>query len=96
MVPLRLINAPAVYAAGPAKASFAYWHTRLTADIVASLAPGQREALRVKPDGRVMNGNTRVRVFLDRGLMSMRYHGRTCHERDNCHDASLAGMVRPT
>jgi hypothetical protein len=68
MPPLRLIHADSVYDGGPAKAALDYWRTRPTADILDSLRPGRREALRVKPDGRVMNGNTRVKVLLDRGV----------------------------
>src|SRR5437763_1681903 len=29
---------------------------------------GSREALRVKPDGRIMNGNTRIKVLEERGF----------------------------
>ena len=68
MPPLRLIHGDAVYAAGPAKRSLDYWRTRPTDVILDSMRPGQREALRVKPDGRVMNGNTRVKVLRERGV----------------------------
>jgi hypothetical protein len=36
--------------------------------IIRSLAPGNREALRVKTDGRIMNGNTRIKVLEERGF----------------------------
>lgn len=39
-----------------------------TKELVASLAPGRPDALRVKPDGTVMNGNHRVAVLLERGV----------------------------
>jgi hypothetical protein len=68
MPPLQLIHSDAVYAVGPAKASLDYWRGRPTGEILDSLAPGRREALRVKPDGRVMNGNTRVKVLAERGV----------------------------
>ena len=68
MPPLQLIHGDAVYAAGPAKRSLDYWRTRSAADILDTLLPGRREALRVKPDGRVMNGNTRVKVLLEWGV----------------------------
>jgi hypothetical protein len=37
-----------------------------TDDIVRSLAPGSPEPLTVKPDGRVFDGNTRVKVLEER------------------------------
>jgi hypothetical protein len=45
-----------------------YWRRQLTADIVNSLRPGQPEALKVKSDGRIMNGNTRIKVLEERGF----------------------------
>lgn len=65
--PLQRIHPDATYQAGPAKLALEYWRRQPTDDIVRSLAPGSREALRVKPDGRVMSGNTRVRVLEERG-----------------------------
>ncbi|TDC74279.1 RHS repeat-associated core domain-containing protein [Streptomyces hainanensis] len=44
-----------------------HWRNQPTAAIVESLRPGAREALRVWPDGRVANGNTRVSELLSRG-----------------------------
>ena len=32
-----------------------------------SLAPGERESLKVKTDGTVMDGNTRAKVLEERG-----------------------------
>ncbi|MBX9622732.1 MAG: hypothetical protein K2X82_02865 [Gemmataceae bacterium] len=66
--PLRPIHTDAVYQSGPGKLSLTYWRSRSTADILASLLPGRAEALRVKPDGRVMNGNTRLKVLAERGV----------------------------
>jgi hypothetical protein len=66
--PLRLIHTDAVYQAGPAKLSLAHWRSRPTAEILDSLLPGRTEALRVKPDGRVMNGNTRLKVLTEPGI----------------------------
>jgi hypothetical protein len=45
-----------------------HWRKQSTDDIIRSLAPGGREALRVKPDGRIMNGNTRIKVLEERGF----------------------------
>ena len=33
-----------------------------------SLKPGGPEALKVKPDGRILNGNTRIKVLEERGF----------------------------
>jgi hypothetical protein len=65
--PLQRIHPDATYQSGPAKVALDYWRQQTTDDVVRSLAPGEREALRVKPDGRIMNGNTRVRVLEERG-----------------------------
>jgi hypothetical protein len=65
---LRLIHADATYQTGPARLSLGYWRSRPTDAILDSLLPGRPEALRVKPDGRVMNGNTRLKVLLKRGV----------------------------
>ena len=45
-----------------------YWRQQSTADIVQSLQRGNVEALQVKPDGRIMNGNTRIKVLEERGV----------------------------
>nr|WP_168510869.1 polymorphic toxin-type HINT domain-containing protein [Streptomyces sp. S1D4-11]QIY98055.1 hypothetical protein HEP87_33905 [Streptomyces sp. S1D4-11] len=49
------------------KTSIDHWSKQSTDDIVASLRPGQHEALIVRDDGLVMNGNTRVYVLRSRG-----------------------------
>jgi hypothetical protein len=54
--------------AGAARFSLAYWRQRETMEIVASLQPGQNEALQVKPDGRIFNGNVRIKVLAERGF----------------------------
>jgi hypothetical protein len=38
-----------------------------TDDIVKSLAPKSSEPLTVKPDGRILDGNTRIKVLQERG-----------------------------
>ncbi|MCA1592312.1 MAG: aldehyde dehydrogenase family protein [Acidobacteria bacterium] len=45
----------------------AYWRQSKTEDIVESLRPGKSEALKVKSDGAVLNGNVRVKVLEERG-----------------------------
>jgi hypothetical protein len=44
------------------KASLNYWDKKNTSQIIDSLRPGQVEALRVYPDGRIANGNTRIKI----------------------------------
>ena len=50
------------------KASLEFWHKKSTQEIVDSLKPGNPEALRVKPDGTIMNGNTRIHILRERGF----------------------------
>ena len=67
--PLRRIH-ERVYERDPnARKSLEYHRTRSTEDIVESLrkVPGNREYLIVKPDGRVVQGNTRIKVLEERG-----------------------------
>lgn len=65
---LRRIHPDATYQSGTAKLALEYWRRQPTDAIVRSLTPGGREALRVKPDGRIMNGNTRIKVLEERGF----------------------------
>jgi hypothetical protein len=66
--PLRRIHPGGVYQSGPAKLALEYWRRQSTQAILRSLLPGGIEALRVQPDGRVMNGNTRIKVLEERGI----------------------------
>jgi len=67
--PLRRIHSDALYEqSSRARASLEYHRNRTTEEIVKSLLPGSGpEALRVKPDGRVYQGNTRIKVLQERG-----------------------------
>lgn len=66
---LRRIHPDATYELdAEAKASLAYWRTRPTDEIVESLLPGGEDPLVTKPDGRMMNGNTRTKVLEERGF----------------------------
>ena len=49
------------------RSSTDYWRGRSTGEITQSLRPGQAEALRVKGDGTIMNGNTRIQILRERG-----------------------------
>jgi hypothetical protein len=66
--PLQRIHPDATYQFGTARLALDYWRQQPTDAVVRSLAPGGREALRVKADGRGMNGNTRVKVLEERGF----------------------------
>ena len=50
------------------KTSLEYWRKKSTNEIIESLKPGKTEALRVKPNGTIMNGNTRIKVLQERGV----------------------------
>jgi hypothetical protein len=39
-----------------------------TDDIIESLKPGSNEPLRVKSDGTIVDGNTRIKVLEERGV----------------------------
>jgi hypothetical protein len=48
--------------------SLSYWRGKPTNEIIESLMPGKSQPLRVKPDGTVMDGNTRLKVLEERGI----------------------------
>ena len=65
--PLRRIH-DAIYEQDPdARRSLEYHRSRTTEEIVESLRLDAKEPLRVKPDGRVFQGNTRIKVLEERG-----------------------------
>ena len=68
--PLRRIHADHIWQSGANRTSLEYWRKQSTNTIVTSLQPepGNHEALKVKPDGRIMNGNTRIKVLEERGF----------------------------
>jgi hypothetical protein len=66
--PLRRIHSDQTLEAGANRVALEYWRKQPTADIVNSLQPGQPEALTVTSDGRIMNGNTRIKVLEERGF----------------------------
>jgi hypothetical protein len=41
---------------------------KTNAELIDSLRPGSSEALRVRPDGTIMNGNHRIKLLRDRGV----------------------------
>jgi hypothetical protein len=51
------------------QSSFDFWEPKSTEEIIESLREGSEfEPLRVKPDGTVMQGNTRVFILKQRGV----------------------------
>ena len=66
--PLRRIHSDQTLEVGSNRVALEYWRQQPTEDIVESLKPGGPEALKVKPDGRIMNGNTRIKVLEERGF----------------------------
>ena len=68
--PLRLLHPESTYQTDPKAArSWDFWSWQSTEDIIASLHPGQSNTpLLVKPDGTVMDGNTRVQILRGRGI----------------------------
>ena len=66
--PLRRIHSDQTLETASSRIALEYWRQQSTADIVQSLQRGNVEALQVKPDGRIMNGNTRIKVLEERGF----------------------------
>ena len=65
---LRRIHSDHTLEAGSNRVALEYWRKRPPEDIVNCLQPGQPEALKVKSDGRVMNGNMRIKALEERGF----------------------------
>jgi hypothetical protein len=45
-----------------------FWRKKTNQEIIDSLKPGQGESLKVYPDGRIANGNTRIKILRERGV----------------------------
>jgi hypothetical protein len=67
--PLRRIHDVVYEQDADARRSLEYHRTRTTDEIIESLrpSPDNKESLRVKSDGRVFRGNTRIKVLEERG-----------------------------
>lgn len=70
--PLRRLHSDATLNRGFYRISLEYWRGQPTGSIVESLKPRARdpkyqEFLKVKSDGTIMQGNTRVKVLEERG-----------------------------
>jgi len=65
---LKRIHSDKTITSGSNRYSFDYWGKQSTDDIVRSLRPGKKDALKTKSDGRIFDGNTRIKVLQDRGF----------------------------
>jgi RHS repeat-associated protein len=50
------------------KSSKEFWNKKSTDEIINSLKPDQKEPLKAKPDGTIMDGHSRIEVLRDRGV----------------------------
>ena len=66
--PLKRIHSDKTLNTGSNKRNLESQRTRSTRDIIDSLKPGAKEPLTVKPDGRIVDGNTRIKVLEERGV----------------------------
>ena len=66
--PLKRIHPEQTIKSGSARFSYDYWRKQSTEAIVESLKPGKPNSLKVKPDGRIFEGNTRILVLEERGF----------------------------
>ena len=65
--PLRRLHEAVYDQSRTAYNSLEYQRRRSTEEIVESLRPGALQPLIVKPDGTVVQGNTRIKVLEERG-----------------------------
>lgn len=65
---LKRIHSDETIRSGTGRFSLEYWRQRSTEEIVESLRPGKLEALKVKADGRILDGNVYIKVLEERGF----------------------------
>jgi hypothetical protein len=66
--PLRRLHGDRVYdQPGTARSSLLYHRQKTTEEIIESLRRGALSPLRVKSDGTIVQGNTRIKVLEERG-----------------------------
>ncbi len=65
---LRRIHSDETLNSGSNKFNLESLRKQTTEKIVESLKPGQPEALKVKPDGSIFDGNTRIKILQERGF----------------------------
>jgi RHS repeat-associated protein len=67
IIPLSRLHDDATITVGNS-ASYQFWSGKSTEEIVESLRPDAAEPLRVTSGGKIMNGNTRIKVLEERGF----------------------------
>lgn len=67
-VALRLIHSNEALENGIARFSLAYWRKKSDAEIIDSMKMGRIESLKIKSDGRILNGNVRCKILMERGF----------------------------
>ena len=65
---LRLIHSDETMEKGIARFSLAFWRKKTNAEIIESLKTEKPEGLKIKADGRIINGNVRCKVLLERNF----------------------------
>jgi hypothetical protein len=70
MPTVRRIHSDHILQSGANRWSLEYWRKQTTDAIIESLrpGPGNPNALKIKPDGRIMDGNVRIKVLEERGF----------------------------
>lgn len=63
---LRRIHSDETLEKGIARFSLKFWRTKSNREIIKSLQVGKIESLKVKSDGRILNGNVRCKVLEER------------------------------
>jgi hypothetical protein len=66
--PLLRTHSDETLETGTSHIALEYWRKQPTTAILQSLQPGNIEVLKVKPDGRIMNGNIRIKVLEEHGV----------------------------
>ena len=67
-LPLRRIHSDKDLEKGTARFSLEFWRKKSTRDIIESLAVSKIDSLKVKSDGRILDGNVRCKVLEERGF----------------------------
>jgi hypothetical protein len=65
--PLRRAHSDQTLTSGYSQYTYGYWRGQSTRDIVNSLQPNAPDPLTVRPDGTVLDGNTRLLILQQRG-----------------------------
>jgi hypothetical protein len=80
--PLERLHPDTTYEKGSAKLSLESVRKMSTEEIIKSLKPGAESPLSVKPNGKIVQGNTRIKVLRERGV-DVNSLPRTIHKPDN-------------